>query len=216
MSDRLKILKEIGVVESSSLSLINRTLLLDIQKRIQEELRSSPTPPKPLFRASSAQNAALKLYHSIELMQTQGINALRNYFQRMGNEALSKSGSKASRDILKDSNVLEALAYAKSLDIEHPKIPEIVKIVKVYIIINETMYARNIIYGDVSENKISTTIIAIIIIANGIHSRICLYMFFIFVYFSIFSIFSILFKISLTIFSYFEPGATFFITRKFR
>ena len=130
LSDRLKVLKEIGVVESSSLSLINRTKLLDIQKRIQEELRSSPTPPKPLFKAASAQNAAMKLYHAIELMQTQGVNALRNYFQRMGNEALSKSGSKASRDILKDSNVLEALAYAKSLDIEHPKIPEIVKIVK--------------------------------------------------------------------------------------
>jgi len=130
LSDRLKVLKEIGVVESSSLSLINRTKLLDIQKKIQEELRSSPTPPKPLFKAASAQNAAMKLYHAIELMQTQGVNALRNYFQRMGNEALSKSGSKASRDILKDSNVLEALAYAKSLDIEHPKIPEIVKIVK--------------------------------------------------------------------------------------
>ena len=72
----------------------------------------------------------MKLYHAIELMQTQGINALRNYFQRMGSEALSKGGSKASRDILKDSNVLEALAYAKSLGIEHPKIPEVVKIVK--------------------------------------------------------------------------------------
>lgn len=130
LSDRLKVLKEIGVVESSSLSLINRTKLLDIQKKIQEKLRSSPTPPKPLFKAASAQNAAMKLYHAIELMQTQGVNALRNYFQRMGNEALSKSGSKASRDILKDSNVLEALAYAKSLDVEHPKIPEIVKIVK--------------------------------------------------------------------------------------
>ncbi len=130
LSDRLKVLKEIGVIESSSLSLINRTKLLDIQKKIQKELRSSPTPPKPLFNAASAQNAAMKLYHAIELMQTQGINALRNYFQRMGSEALSKGGSKASRDILKDSNVLEALAYAKSLDIEHPKIPEIVKIVK--------------------------------------------------------------------------------------
>jgi Fanconi anemia group M protein len=130
LSDRLKILKEIGVIDSSSLSLINRRKLLDIQKRIQEELRSGPTPSKLLFKASSAQNAALKLYHAIELMQTQGVNALRNYFQRMGNEALSKGGSKASRDILKDSNVLEALAYAKSLDIEHPKIPEIVKIIK--------------------------------------------------------------------------------------
>ncbi len=137
LSDRLKILKEIGVVDSASVSLINRRKLLDIQKRIQEELRSTPNPPKPLFQAASAQNAALKLYHAIELLQTQGVNALKNYFQRMGNEALSKGGSKASRDIMKDNNVLEALAYAKSLVIEHPKIPEIIKIVKEQLTLNK-------------------------------------------------------------------------------
>ena len=130
LSDRLKKLKEIGVIESESLSTINRTKLLDIQKRIQEELRSTDHPPKPLFQAASAQNAALKLYHAIELIQTQGVNALLNYFQRMGHEAMSKGGSKASRDIMKDQNVLEAIAYAKSLEIKHPKIPELVKIVK--------------------------------------------------------------------------------------
>jgi len=130
LSDRLKILKNSNVIESSSLSLINRRKLLDIQKKIQEELRSTPTPQKQLFVAASAQNAALKLYHAIELLQTQGINAFKNYFQRLGNETLSKSGSKASRDILKDVNVLEALAYTKSLGIEHSKIPEIVRIIK--------------------------------------------------------------------------------------
>jgi Fanconi anemia group M protein len=130
LSDRLKKLKEIGVIESASLSTINRTKLLNIQKRIQEELRSTAHPPKPLFQAAFAQNAALKLYHAIELMQTQGVNALLNYFQRMGHEAVSKGGSKASKYIMKDQNVLEALAYVKSLEIEHPKIPELVKIVK--------------------------------------------------------------------------------------
>ena len=130
LSERLKILKEIGVIESSSISLINRRKLLDIQKSIQEELRSNPNPDKLLYKAASVQNATLKLYHAIELLETQGVNALINYFQRMGNEAISKGGSKASRDILKDSNVLEAIAYAKSIKIEHPKIPEIVKIIK--------------------------------------------------------------------------------------
>lgn len=130
LSDRLKILKDIGVIDSSSLSLINRRKLLDVQKIIQGEMRSTPNPSKLLFKAASAQNAALKLYHAIELLQTQGVNAFRNYFQRMGEEALSKGGSKASRDIMKDNNVLEAIAYSKSLGIEHPKIPEIVKIVK--------------------------------------------------------------------------------------
>ena len=130
LSERLQILKDIGVLDSSSLTLINRSKLLDIQKRIQSELRSSPHPDKILFKAASVQNAALKLYHGIELMETQGVNALKNYFQRMGSDALSKGGSKASRDILKDNNVLEAIAYAKNIEIEHPKIPEILKIVK--------------------------------------------------------------------------------------
>jgi Fanconi anemia group M protein len=130
LSDRLKSLKESNVLESSSLSLINRKKLLEVQKRIQEELRSTPIQSKQLYAAASAQNAALKLYHAIELLQTQGVNAFRNYFQRLGNEAISKSGSKASRDILKDSTVLEALAYTKTLDTEHPKISEIITIVK--------------------------------------------------------------------------------------
>lgn len=130
LSERLKLLKNVGVIESSSVSLINRTKLLDAQKRIQEELRSRVKPPKILFKAASTQSEALKIYYATELLQTQGVNALKNYFQRMGKEVVSKNSSKASRTIMSDNNILEAVAYVKSLDIEHPKLQEIVKIVK--------------------------------------------------------------------------------------
>ena len=130
LSDRLKVLKQIGVAETSSVSLINRRKILDVQKRIQEELRSHTKPPKILYTAASTQNAALKLYHAIELLQTQGVKVLQNYFQRMEQEARSKGGSKASRDIMKDINVLEAIAYTKSLKVEHPKINAVIKIVQ--------------------------------------------------------------------------------------
>ena len=130
LSERLKILKNVGVVESSSISLINRTKLLDAQKRIQGEIRSRTNPPKMLFKAASIQSEALKIHYSIELLQTQGVNAIKNYFQRMGKEAVSKGSSKASRTIMSDSNVLEAVAYVKSLNIEHPKLQEIVNIVR--------------------------------------------------------------------------------------
>ncbi|MEM4258278.1 MAG: DEAD/DEAH box helicase [Candidatus Thermoplasmatota archaeon] len=129
LSGYLTVLKNIGVTQSASVQLINRTKLLEIQQLIQQQLKSSLNPPKELFDAASAQNAALKLYHAIELLQTQGVNAFLTYFQRMQEEAQSKGGSKASRTIMKDLNVLEALAYAKSLTLEHPKIPEIKKIV---------------------------------------------------------------------------------------
>lgn len=130
LSERLKILKNIGVIESSSVLLINRTRLLDAQKKIQEKIRSEVNPPKMLFKVASIQSEAMKIHYALELLQTQGINALKNYFQRLGKDATSKDGSKASRTIMSDRNILEAFAYAKSLDIEHPKIQEIVKIVE--------------------------------------------------------------------------------------
>lgn len=130
LAERLNILKDIGVLDSASIALINRKKLLEIQQKIQLELRSNPQPSQTLFKAASAQNAAMKLAHAIELLQTQGVNALSNYVSRMATEASSKGGSKASRDIMKDPNVLEAIAYVKALKIEHPKIQEIVTIVK--------------------------------------------------------------------------------------
>jgi ERCC4-related helicase len=129
LSERLKFLKDSEVLDSASVSLINRKKLLEVQQRIQSELRSNPQPPQQLFKAASAQNAAIKLVHAIELLQTQGVNALQSYIARMVTEANSKGGSKASRDLMRDQNVVEAIAYIKSLNIEHPKIQEIVKIV---------------------------------------------------------------------------------------
>lgn len=136
LSDRLQILKTIGVVESSSTSLINRTKLLEAQKKIQTEIRSRQKPPKILFKAASIQSEAMKIHYALELLQTQGVNALKNYFQRLGKEASSKESSKASRSIMADSNILEAVAYVKSLDVEHPKVKEIAEIVKKQIEVN--------------------------------------------------------------------------------
>jgi Fanconi anemia group M protein len=130
LSERLKTLKNLEFVESSSVSLINRTKLIDAQKRIQAEIKSRVKPPKILFKAASIQSEAMKIHYALELLQTQGVNSLKNYFSRMGKEAISKDSSKASRSIMSDKDILEAIAFAKSLNIEHPKVNEIVKIVK--------------------------------------------------------------------------------------
>jgi len=130
LSERLKFLKDIGMVESASTSLINRTKLLEAQRKIQGEIRSRVKPPKILFKAASTQSEAIKIHYAIEMLQTQGVNALKNYFQRMSKDATSKDSSKASRNIISDSNITEAVAYVKSLNVEHPKLQELVKIVK--------------------------------------------------------------------------------------
>ena len=104
LSARLKKLKDIGVIDSSSLSLINKRKLLDAQKKIQAEIRRSPKPHKVLFQAASIQSEAMKIHYALELIQTQGVNAFNNYFQRMGKEASSKNSTKSSRSIMADSD----------------------------------------------------------------------------------------------------------------
>ena len=130
LSSRLKILKEIDAIESSSINQISRTKLLDAQKKIQTEIRSQVRPSKALFNAASTQSEALKLHYALELLQTQGVNAIKNYFQRVSKEASSKGSSKSSRAIMSDNNVLESIVYIKSLNIEHPKVNEVKNIVE--------------------------------------------------------------------------------------
>jgi len=130
LSERLKFLKDLELIESSSVSSINKRKILDAQKKIQKEIRSRPKPPSVLFKAASVQSEAIKIYYALELIQTQGVNAFINYFQRMGKEAETKKASKSSRKIITDNNIIEAIAYAKSLEIEHPKINKIKEIVK--------------------------------------------------------------------------------------
>ena len=130
LSRRLKKLKEMGFVETSSISLINKTKLLEAQRKIQAEIKKSVKPHKALFQAASIQSEAIKIQYALELIQTQGVNALKNYFQRMSKEASSKSSTKSSRSLVTDNDVLEAIAYLKEIDVEHPKVKEISKIVE--------------------------------------------------------------------------------------
>lgn len=130
LSQRLKFLANLEFIDSSSVSLINRTKLLDAQRKIQTEIKSRIKPPTILFKAASIQSEAMKIHYALEMLQTQGVNALKNYFSRMGKEANSKESSKASRTIMADKDVLEAIAYVKSFEVEHPKVQEIAKIVE--------------------------------------------------------------------------------------
>ncbi len=129
LSQRLKALKEAGALESSSVSRISRKKLLEVQERIQRSIREGKVS-NTLFTLASLQNEALKIYHALELLQTQGSTALKRFFEKLQAEAKSKGGSKASKVLMKDPLIIEAIAYTKDLKIDHPKIEETVKIVK--------------------------------------------------------------------------------------
>ncbi len=73
------------------------------------------------FKGISILAEVLKLYHAVELAETQGTEALLKYFQRLQGEAISRSGSKASRRIMEDPKFRQAMQALEELKVEHPK-----------------------------------------------------------------------------------------------
>ena len=130
LKTRLTFLKDLHAIESGSLININKKKLIDAQKFIQSEIRSRSNPPKILFQAASVQSEALKLLYGIELLETQGVQSVKRYFTRIRKDAGMKSGSKSAKNLMKDTSILEFLAYINSLTIEHPKLQHVADIIE--------------------------------------------------------------------------------------
>jgi len=130
LSNRLQTLKDIGVLPSTSVAMITKTKLLEAQRLIRENIRANTHPPKELFSAASIQSEALKLHYALELLQTQGIESTRQFFRRMQQDAQLQSGTKSARNLIKDPDVIEFLAYLKTITVEHPKLDAVCEVVK--------------------------------------------------------------------------------------
>jgi Fanconi anemia group M protein len=96
--------------------------LLKVQREIQARIREGSGQKSDYYSAASAQAAAVKVYHAQELVETQGITALKNYLERLGKEAFSRGGSRASKSIMNHSNIKQVFKVLDKIDIEHPKI----------------------------------------------------------------------------------------------
>ncbi|HEX2022022.1 MAG TPA: ERCC4 domain-containing protein, partial [Candidatus Thermoplasmatota archaeon] len=68
----------------------------------------------------SAQAAALKLGHALELAETQGVGALATYMEKLEHDE-----SKAAKSILEDPRVIEARRLVQETRLEHPKLRQV-------------------------------------------------------------------------------------------
>lgn len=100
--------------------------LLGLQAALMSSARAQAN--KSTFMAISLLAEILKLYHAVELSETQGPDALARYFQRLSGEALSRSGSKASRRIMQDPRFRQIMDALAKLKVEHPKPAAVKKI----------------------------------------------------------------------------------------
>ncbi|HEV2317321.1 MAG TPA: helicase-related protein, partial [Thermoplasmata archaeon] len=126
---QLEALQKLGHASSTAIS---RRELLEIGRLLDRQIaaaraRGEPAPG-PVWSARTAQAIAMKANHAIELVETQGVEALRQYLARQHEDAESRR-SPALRGFLSDPDVVEVERRLATTHLEHPKMATAVRIV---------------------------------------------------------------------------------------
>ncbi|HUU79178.1 MAG TPA: DEAD/DEAH box helicase [candidate division Zixibacteria bacterium] len=130
LSFKLKELKRLGWIESSSVN-INRRDLLKLPPLITKQFDQTENPTE-LYTALGLVGSSIRLTHALELLETQGITSLIKYFEKMHKEGKSSKGTRTLLSLLSEDALVISFDIAKQLQnegIEHPKIPELEKYV---------------------------------------------------------------------------------------
>ncbi|HJX04256.1 MAG TPA: DEAD/DEAH box helicase [Thermoplasmata archaeon] len=127
LDEQTRKLRELGYLDPKKP--VTTRDLLTAGNVIRAKLNSG-TKAFNLFRAASIQSLAMKTNHAIELAETQGRGALSGYLEKQAKEGTEKGGSKASRDLVKDSRFQQARTMVYSMDRDHPKLEATIPIVR--------------------------------------------------------------------------------------
>ena len=130
LRERFERLKKSGVLKKADVKFVSKSDLLQLQGEIRSRI-SQGEKDFTMWNAISTLAEIMKVYHALELLETQGINALHKYFEKLVSES-STSQTKAIRGIMADSNFKSALIKARILHeegVEHPKLIELKNIV---------------------------------------------------------------------------------------
>ncbi|MBX0304058.1 DEAD/DEAH box helicase [Haloarcula salinisoli] len=117
VADRLEQLKELGVTNKSSPDLSER----DIQG-MQAELRKLMNNDQSEgYQGMSLLAEIRKLRTAVTYVETQSVESLRRYFERLKEAARSSGASKADQRLVSEPKIREAIRKAESYDDLHPK-----------------------------------------------------------------------------------------------
>ncbi|KYC46365.1 MAG: ATP-dependent RNA helicase SrmB [Candidatus Methanofastidiosum methylothiophilum] len=132
----VKILKELGFVSSQE---VTKKQILDTVVKINNKIKEVPIQEKSIYYgALKSQAKALKIYHALELLETQGLSPLISYFKRM-----REGKSRSSIELLSEKTLMKIITIADKLNqegLEHPKLSKLYEIV-----IKEVKAGKNII-----------------------------------------------------------------------
>lgn len=122
---RFNTLKRMGVIKTVNM---NKRDVLKAKGAAQNRIARNSNPPKKCYLAVSTLTAIINAMHALELLETQGIETLNKYLER-----LRKKRTKAAKSLLVDQNFKKAMSLTKiahDKEIEHPKILKLMQILK--------------------------------------------------------------------------------------
>jgi len=128
LEHRIAELQKLGFIRRKQSRGMTKTEILELRRAIEAQLAKQKHAD--LYKALSLLAEVLKIRHAIDLIETEGVFALKRYLERLRNEALSKDGSKASKRLLKDDRFVKVLNQISSYRGEHPKLAALIQILK--------------------------------------------------------------------------------------
>ncbi len=131
LKDCLIKLKNFNLYDNTNPNTLNKKDLISLQSQLQGKLASGERN-FVIWGALSILAKAIKVFYAIELLETQGLFSLEAYLKKIIRDSETTS-VKAIKNLVKDINFKSASIKCEeylSKGIDHPKIIELIKIVK--------------------------------------------------------------------------------------
>ncbi|MHA1185255.1 MAG: DEAD/DEAH box helicase [Candidatus Heimdallarchaeota archaeon] len=130
LKQKLKDLKRFGFLNSAAVT-ANRRDLLKLPPLITSQFDKSDNTTE-LYIALGLVGSSIRLTHALELLETQGMSSFLKYFEKIHKEAKSAKATRNLISLLSEDALITSYDIAQTIaseGIEHPKIPELEKIV---------------------------------------------------------------------------------------
>ncbi len=130
LKDHLKELKKMDFLDS--IQNVGKKELLSVQKKIKKgQKEKGPNPPRKFFDGLMDQAAAFRLSHCIELLESQGLESLNKYLERLTRKSKQSGASKSLQLLIDDPRMKKVKRLVENSvgKVENPKLEEAKKIV---------------------------------------------------------------------------------------
>ncbi|MDZ7689158.1 MAG: DEAD/DEAH box helicase [Halobacteriales archaeon] len=117
VKDRMERLQRLGAVDEAKPDMRMKKLLA-ARGEIQDMMNDGESAG---YTAMSVHAEVMKLRHAVEIIETQGVETLVSYFEKLENEARSSGGSKAVKRLMGEMKVQKARRIAEEYEGVHPK-----------------------------------------------------------------------------------------------